>query len=240
MGSGGDLKGRKDKTPALTRGQVIKYAMDILTGIDHMHQRRIYHMDMKPENVVLCKGDIAKIIDFGFSKTRILEESKKDMFDDVQWSGIGTKGYISPESWNQGAISKEDDLAKRDSYAVGMTIFNALLSPYCKWKEFDDSITGDTDSKILSGRRIDHLIKLLRDEANRKKLLSDGLLILADAASGLIEENPKIRLTCRQALEFLKADRKQHRQVQMSGSKDALTSLKELHFVRDRLKKSRD
>jgi len=213
----------------------------ILAGINHMHQRRVYHLDMKPDNVIICQADTPKIIDFGLSKYRILGESKKDMFADVQWSGYGTKGYISPESWDQGAISKEDDLAKRDSYAVGMTIFNALLFPYCKWKEFDDSITGDTDSKNLSVKRIDHIIKLVRDEANRKKLIREGLLTLADAASGLIEKNREIRLTCGDALAFLKADRKQQRRQELTSNRnDVLTAQTEHNYLRGQIKKLRD
>ncbi|MCX5846365.1 MAG: protein kinase [Deltaproteobacteria bacterium] len=232
-----DLKSCITKKLSLSPPQIRKYAMGILAGIDHMHQRRVYHLDMKPENVILCQADTPKIIDFGLSKTRIID-SKEDMFDET-WYLYGTKEYMPPESWNIGAILKETDLIKRDSFAVGMTIFNALLCPYCGWKAFEVK-AGLGESPDIVLQRSHHLMKLVRDAANRKKLTSDGLLILADAASGLIEDKPEIRLTCGQALEFLKADRKQLRQEHTSNRSDVLTAKKEYNYLRDQLKKSGD
>jgi serine/threonine protein kinase len=239
-----DLKSCVTKKQSLSPPQIRKYAMGILAGIDHMHQRRVYHLDMKPENVILCQADTPKIIDFGLSKTRILY-SKEDMFKET-WYLYGTKEYRPPESWTKGtegwangAVAKETDLSKRDSFAVGMTIFNALLIPYYGWKLFEIK-TIDPEPQDIIVERSNHFNKLVRDETNRKKLISDGLLILADAASGLIEENQEIRLTCGQALEFLKADRKQLRHEHTSNRGDVLTAKKELNYLRDQLKKSRD
>jgi len=232
-----DLKSCKTKKQPLSPPHIRKYAMGILAGIDHMHQRRVYHLDMKPDNVIICQADTPKIIDFGLSKTRILY-SKEDMFNET-WSMYGTKEYRPPEYWTERAISKETDLSKTDSFAVGMTIFNALLSPYCGWKEFVVK-SSDPEPKDIIVKRGNHFNKLVRDEANRKKLISAGLLILADAASGLIEDNPEIRLTCGQALEFLKADRKQLRQEHTSNRNDVLTAKKEYNFLRDQLKKRGD
>jgi len=214
-----------------------KYTAGILAGIDHMHQRRIYHLDMKPENVIICKADTPKIIDFGLSKTRILD-SKKEMFDE-EWGAYGTKGYMPPESWTAGAVSKESDLIKRDSYAVGMTIFEALLAPYCNWKELKIKSAVLEGPKLI-GKRIKHWQELARNEANRKKLSRAGLLIVADAALGLIEEDPEIRLTVGQALEFIKIDLKQRRRERTMDRDDTLTSMREYHYLRDQLKKSRD
>ncbi len=199
-----DLKSCITKKPPLSPPQIRKYAMDILAVIDHMHQRRIYHLDMKPDNVIICKADTPKIIDFGLSRTRILY-SKEDMFDE-KWHEYGTKEYRPPESWTKGAegwtkgvVSKETDLSKRDSFAVGMTIFNALLSPYCRWEEFVVTSPNPEPQDIIL-KRSNHFIELVRKEANRKKLITDGLLILADAASGLIEaENSYGRNTRRNA-----------------------------------------
>ena len=75
---------------------------------------------------------------------------------------------------------------------------------------------------------------------NRKKLINAGLLILADAASGLIEDNPEIRLTCGQGPEFLKTDRKQLRQEHTSNRNDVLTAKKEYNYLKDQLKKRGD
>ena len=250
MGSG-DLAHRKNETPALTRGQVLKYAMDILTGIDHMHQRRVYHLDMKPENVILCKGDVAKIIDFGLARSATFQAKEERFKAPGNWTKSGTDGYIGPEAWDWGskAITSEDDLAKRDSFAVGLTIINGLLVPFLNLEEVAKKVKvnpndrfpfpGEQQKEVLE--RINFWKKnLLKNETTREVLRQKALLALAEGACHLIDENPKIRWTVGQALEFLKADRKQLRHEHTSNRNDVLTTKKEYNYLRDQLKKSRD
>ena len=229
--------------PALNPPQIRKYAMGILSGIDHMHQRRIYHLDMKPENVILCQGDTPKIIDFGNAKTRIID-SKDDMFGPMAWSQYGTKGYIPPESWKPGSMVIETDFIKRDAYAVGMTLFDALLTPYYGWPAFPMPGGPWLNEKFIL-EHIQHFHKLVRKEGNRKRLIEDRLLVLADAASGMIDPDPKVRLTVTEAWEFMKADQKQHRKEQLTSYRqEDLTSTKtiltEYQYLKDQLKKSQE
>lgn len=42
--------------------------LDILRGLSYLHSRRIVHMDLKPGNVFLGVGGVAKIGDFGLSQ----------------------------------------------------------------------------------------------------------------------------------------------------------------------------
>lgn len=223
----------KDRTAQNFRSRdAVRLAQDILDGISHMHSRRTYHLDMKRENVIVCMGDKAKIIDFGLAKSKTLE-SKEKMLDET-WSRYGTVGYIPPESFDNKAYKKEDDLEKRDAFAVGMTIFTGLLGPYYGWNEIPTANLGEPPNVIKN--RIKHYQNLVRNEQNRKNLIRDRLLILADAASGMIEADPKIRLAVKDALEFVKADRKQHRQAQMSDGPSAVTAKKEFNYFKSQLK----
>jgi len=230
-----DLSDFRKKETELSPSEIRKYAVDILSGIDHMHRLRVYHCDMKPENVMIFEGDTAKLIDFGTAKTRVLH-SKEGMFGET-WAQFGTKGYISPESWDPKGIASEEDLAKRDAFAAGMTIFNALLSHFYAWEGFEES-KSLIEPKDFILKRIDRYNNVVRDEKNRKRMTNDRLLILADAASGLIEANPKNRLTVGDALMFVRADMKQHRQEQMSRARGDLNTFNNLQFVKETLKKS--
>lgn len=201
-------KMKKNLTSPLLPPQIRKYTMGILSGIAHMHRKRIYHLDMKPENVIICKADIAKIIDFGLAKTRILD-SRENMFDE-QWNAYGTKGYIPPESWTDGFYKKERDLIKRDAYAVGMTIIDVLLVPRYHWQP-PRLNTGPIEGIVHIKKRTQHWQEKIRQTGDRERMTQDGLLIIADAAAGLIEGNPDTRLTVEEALNFVKIDLQRRR-----------------------------
>ncbi|MEN6321587.1 MAG: protein kinase [Syntrophaceae bacterium] len=225
----------------LTKHLVITYTRGILAGIAHMHNCRIYHLDMKPQNVIICKGGFAKIIDFGLTRGTMLH-SKKERFEAPgHWASMGTNGYISPEAWDWGTsdITSEIDLAKRDSYAVGMTIINGLLGPFLGMAEVKVEF-GEQQQHVLN--RIETWKKRLRDEKISESLRKQGLSDLTEAVIGLIEEDPQQRWTIEQAAEFLQADRKKLRRKHVSDSHDALkafkTSMKEYDYLKEKLKKS--
>jgi len=59
----------------------------IVSAIQHLHNSRIAHLDIKPENFLIFEGGI-KLIDFDFSH----------QFDTKFTEGmLGTPGYRSPE-----------------------------------------------------------------------------------------------------------------------------------------------
>ena len=37
----------------VTYGQALKYACDIAAGVDHLHQHRLLHLDLKPGNIMV-------------------------------------------------------------------------------------------------------------------------------------------------------------------------------------------
>lgn len=47
----------------------VHYMQQILEGITYMHQQKILHLDLKPENIVCLDttGTLIKIIDFGLA-----------------------------------------------------------------------------------------------------------------------------------------------------------------------------
>ena len=44
------------------------YMKQLLNGLKNIHSKNIAHRDLKPENVLLSKGGVIKICDFGSSK----------------------------------------------------------------------------------------------------------------------------------------------------------------------------
>jgi serine/threonine protein kinase len=189
---------KKDPPTPLTPKQIKEYAIGVLSGISHMHESRIYHLDMKPENVIICEGDVPKIIDFGLSKAKILD-SKKEMLDG-EWDKIGTPGYMPPESWEKKPYATDTNLAERDAYAVGLIILESLLAPHYKWKVVQSKL----ENRSIAIKKIKNWENKIQDKSNMKKLQRDGLDILAIVALNLINENPEYRFKIKGALEILK------------------------------------
>lgn len=48
---------------------VVTYIVQILQGLDYLHTRRILHLDIKPENIIVTYMNVVKIIDFGSAQT---------------------------------------------------------------------------------------------------------------------------------------------------------------------------
>ena len=80
----------------------------ILSALTYLHRQQIYHLDIKPENIIVThKEHIAKLIDFGFAITSSNEKT------------LGTsKKYVAPEF-----SERTDDITgKTDIYAFAKTM----------------------------------------------------------------------------------------------------------------------
>ena len=66
----------------------------MLNAVDFCHSQHIVHLDIKPENIMICPKEIPKIIDFGLAvdhtKTPVLK------------GHIGTSAYSAPETFLDG------------------------------------------------------------------------------------------------------------------------------------------
>uniref|UniRef100_A0A9L0R0R5 Serine/threonine-protein kinase Nek11 n=1 Tax=Equus caballus TaxID=9796 RepID=A0A9L0R0R5_HORSE len=86
--------------------QIIEWFVQLLLGVDYMHERRILHRDLKSKNIFL-KNNLLKIGDFGVS--RLLMGSC-----DLATTLTGTPHYMSPEALkHQGYNTKSDIWQKK-------------------------------------------------------------------------------------------------------------------------------
>ncbi|KAL6868101.1 hypothetical protein ACP4OV_014946 [Aristida adscensionis] len=96
-----------------------KIIKGICKGLEYLHQRRIFHLDLKPPNILLDQDMLPKIADFGlsriFSGTRQSHTTNKF---------IGTIGYVPPEYIEKGKISE-----KFDVFSLGVIILKLVTGP---------------------------------------------------------------------------------------------------------------
>lgn len=48
---------------------VVSYVLQLLQGLEYLHSRRIVHLDIKPDNIIVSGMNTLKIIDFGSAQT---------------------------------------------------------------------------------------------------------------------------------------------------------------------------
>eukprot|EP01035_Chromulina_nebulosa_P019341 gene19341-25206_t len=65
---------------------------EMLEAVNHIHNNRIVHGDLKPANFVFVKGHL-KLIDFGIAKA-----ISNDTTNIYRESQIGTVNYMAPEA----------------------------------------------------------------------------------------------------------------------------------------------
>ena len=86
------------------------YAKQILSAMLYLHENRILHRDLKPQNILLYKDQV-KICDFGFAK-------KMSASTNFLQSLKGTPLYIAPE-----IIREKPYTHKVDVWSFGIILF---------------------------------------------------------------------------------------------------------------------
>ncbi|KAF0892641.1 hypothetical protein E2562_017621 [Oryza meyeriana var. granulata] len=104
----------------VTLGTRLRIAAESAYALAHLHSlpHPILHGDVKPANILLAEGLVAKFSDFGCStideKTQVVPK--------------GTQGYIDPDYLLEYQLT-----AKNDVYSFGVILLELLTGGYGKW-----------------------------------------------------------------------------------------------------------
>jgi serine/threonine-protein kinase len=106
-----------DRLGPLSVGDVVHIALDVARALEHAHSRNIVHRDIKPDNILLTRSGVAKLVDLGLAK-RIDEPSHLT----AARQGFGTTPYMPYE---QAVDAKYAD-GRCDIYALGATLYHLV------------------------------------------------------------------------------------------------------------------
>ena len=138
---GENLSARLKRTNApLTESEVRNYLNQILDGLEAIHNEGMFHLDIKPANIMVDSHDVVKLIDFGASK------QQSTVGGATMSTGISyTNGYAPSE---QMAQSYDKFGPWTDFYALGATVYKLLTNQ--DPPSVSDLSEDDTEDKHLA------------------------------------------------------------------------------------------
>lgn len=116
LGNGSLRSYLKDKAHELQWHICYQIVKGICLGLHYLHERKMIHLDLKPDNILLDDDMVPKIADFGVA--RLLGERSNIVTENV----VGTIRYMAPEYLEGGEIT-----VKSDIYSLGIIIRDMVM-----------------------------------------------------------------------------------------------------------------
>ncbi|MDO8281466.1 MAG: bifunctional serine/threonine-protein kinase/universal stress protein [Thermodesulfovibrionia bacterium] len=113
---GSSLDTRMDKAP-FHADEVAGIGAKVAAALHDLHRQHVIHLDVTPDNILLCESGEAVLIDFGLSR----HENLPDLMAEEFRLPIGTAPYISPEQ----VLNIRSD-PRSDIFSLGVILYQLI------------------------------------------------------------------------------------------------------------------
>jgi serine/threonine protein kinase len=152
----GEVFGNVMSNINLNEDKAIAYIIQLLDGVKYLHNKGYIHRDLKPNNLMLGKGDYLKIIDFD-TVVKFDENYNHNIF-------IGTPEYSSPEQLRKESLDPRSDL-----WSCGIILFEILFkqNPFKNATDLKGAIL--KDELIIPNKYSKKLTKIIAKSLEKDK-----------------------------------------------------------------------
>ena len=155
----------------------LKYLVEVMLGVQHMHSFHLYNLNVNPENILI--SECVKLTDYGLKMEGKNEKPKRDTrYKKKNNINYIINAYTSPEELNAILNGKSCILTgKTDSWNCGILLYEMLTS-------FQSPFKGETDEELIDAIlncKLD--LSPIKDEFCR------------DLISKLVRKNPEDRIS---------------------------------------------
>jgi len=189
---------------------LVKYLYSLALGLSFFHERRIFHRDIKMNNILLDEKGNVRLTDVGLSKY-VASDHSNDLLSDKH----GAENFKPPEliqherllqnkKYKDSDLLKKDSLPLMDSWSLGLTILelcglrNRFYNPLDSFEKIEETFAKKREEieKVNKYRKnfLDLVFHLVALNPNNRLKVSDLKTRLEEEFKEIITEDFKASL----------------------------------------------
>jgi serine/threonine protein kinase/Tfp pilus assembly protein PilF len=181
---GSNLAEYLQKLPLPALGVTVQVLRQMASALDYAHGKGVVHRDIKPGNVMLGPGGVAKIVDFGIARMNDTRTSTPTGFM------VGTAAYMPPEQFTASPLDGRADqyslAAVGYEMLAGGTVFGDHVLPVLAYKAVNEMPEPVSERNPGLPASVDTALNkaLAKSPADRYKTCAEFIETLAGSLSG--------------------------------------------------------